>query len=30
MPTGFRSEDDFFSTLKKVRKDINDNIIEID
>ena len=30
MPTGFRSEDDIFSTLKKVRKDINDNIIEID
>ena len=30
MPTGFRSQDDNFSSLKKVRKDINDNIIDID
>ena len=29
MPTGFRAQDDMFSSLKKVRKDINDNIIDI-
>ena len=29
MPTGFRAKDDMFSSLKKVRKDINDNIIDI-
>lgn len=29
MPIGFRAEDDVFSTFKKVRKDMNDCIIEI-
>jgi hypothetical protein len=29
MPVGFRSVDDQFSSFKKVRKDINDNTIEL-
>ena len=29
MPVGFRSSDDKFSSLKKVRKDISDSIIDI-
>ena len=29
MPVGYRSVDDNFSSLKKVRKKINDNTIEI-
>ncbi len=29
MPIGFRAEDDVFATFKKVRKDMNDSIIEI-
>lgn len=29
MPVGYRSEDDMFSTLKKVRKDMNESIVEI-
>ena len=29
MPVGYRSVDDQFSSFKKVRKDINDNIIEL-
>lgn len=29
LPVGFRSEDDFFSTLKKVRKPISETVIEI-
>ena len=29
MPVGYRSVDDQFSSFKKVRKDINDNTIEL-
>lgn len=29
MPIGYRSKDDVFASMKKVRKDINDSIIEI-
>lgn len=29
MPIGFRADDDVFATFKKVRKDINESIIEI-
>ncbi|MGR7813859.1 NAD(P)H-dependent oxidoreductase [Lacinutrix undariae] len=28
LPIGYRSEDDMFSTLKKVRKSVNDTVIE--
>ena len=30
MPVGHRAEDDVFSTFKKVRRDVEDSIIEID
>ncbi|MBE0423060.1 MAG: nitroreductase family protein [Lutibacter sp.] len=29
MPVGFRAEDDFMSTMKKVRKPLNETVIEI-
>ncbi len=29
MPIGYRSKDDMFADLKKVRKDLKDSIIEI-
>jgi len=29
LPVGYRADDDMFSTLKKVRRDMNDSIIEI-
>lgn len=29
MPVGFRADDDMFATFKKVRKELNDSIIEI-
>ena len=29
LPVGFRAEDDMFADLKKVRKDINDSVIEL-
>ena len=29
MPVGFRAEDDFMSTMKKVRKPINETVLEI-
>ena len=29
LPVGFRAEDDLFSSFKKVRKELNDSIIEI-
>ncbi len=30
LPVGFRANDDFMSTMKKVRKPINESVIEID
>jgi len=29
MPVGFRAEDDFMSTMKKVRKPLNETVLEI-
>ncbi len=29
MPVGYRAEDDMFATFKKVRRDLNDSVIEI-
>jgi hypothetical protein len=29
LPVGFRAEDDFMSTLKKVRKPINETVINL-
>ena len=29
LPVGYRAEDDVFSTYKKVRKDMNESVIEI-
>jgi len=29
LPVGFRAEDDVFSSFKKVRKELNESIIEI-